>query len=83
MRSIGRVGRVDGWVLCSRNGCACGMGGWMGGWVGEGWAYYLLQYIYFPCKKDTKSRKENFSERKFSVMKCLRSKKMNKQDSGH
>jgi hypothetical protein len=19
--------------------------------VGEGWAYYLLQYIYFPCKK--------------------------------
>jgi hypothetical protein len=20
----------------------------------NGWAYYLLQYKYFPCKKDTK-----------------------------
>jgi hypothetical protein len=32
-----------------------GMGGYSrarGGRVrlGEGWAYYLLQYVYFPCK---------------------------------
>ena len=40
-------------VLSSR-----GMGGWVGvwdGWMGgravrRGVAYYILQYIYFPCK---------------------------------
>jgi hypothetical protein len=44
------------------------------------WVDYLLQYIYFPCKQDTKRRKGNFSEIsffEFLVLKCLRAKQKN------
>ncbi len=43
-------GRVGGWVCEGLEGFEV----WAGkGWV-EGWAYDFLQYMYFPCKKDTK-----------------------------
>ena len=37
--------------------------------MGEGWAYYLLQYIYFPCKKIyiIKSLKKGKSSREISL----------------
>jgi len=31
-----------------------GGGGGARGGGGRRWAYYLLRYIYFPCKRDTK-----------------------------
>jgi hypothetical protein len=47
------------------------------GWVGDRWAYYLLPFIYSPCKNiyiENVWRKENLQDC-FSVLLCLRSTK--------